>query len=293
MSSPWKRSVEITHIGTATAILSIDGINFITDPFFSPAGSTFEVGAEKPLEVFEDPALGLQDLPVIDAVLLSHENHPDNLDELGRRLLDGRRVFTTVDGAKNLAPRPAVHGLKPWDSVEVRIAGKVCKHPKPGIFQRIANISIQPFQVTATPAVHMPGHEACGLILTTSDFGATNGLPNAIYFSGDTIYTEELAQMREKFHIKIALFNVGRARTPSLVDGDTTNITGPIIQITMDGKQAAHLFRDIGAEMLVPMHFESWKHFTEHGEGLKKAFREEGIEEKVRWMKPGVPVKLV
>jgi L-ascorbate metabolism protein UlaG (beta-lactamase superfamily) len=137
MSSPWKPSVQITHIGTATAILSIDDINFITDPFFSTTGSSFDVGTEKPLKVLDNPALGLQDLPVIDAVLLSHENHPDNLDNLGRRLLDGRRVFTTVDGAKNLAPRPAVHGLKPWESVEVKIAGKVYKHPKSRFSQRV------------------------------------------------------------------------------------------------------------------------------------------------------------
>jgi L-ascorbate metabolism protein UlaG (beta-lactamase superfamily) len=125
MSSSWKSEINITHIGTATAILNIDDINFLTDPFFSPAGTKWDVGSEKPLEVTETPAMGLHDLPVIDAVLLSHENHPDNLDELGRQLLDGRRVFTTPDGAKNLAPRPAVHGLKPWESMEVRIAGKV------------------------------------------------------------------------------------------------------------------------------------------------------------------------
>ena len=32
-SSTFKSTVSITHIGTATAILSIDGINFLTDPF--------------------------------------------------------------------------------------------------------------------------------------------------------------------------------------------------------------------------------------------------------------------
>lgn len=35
-SSTFKSSISITHIGTATAILSIDGINFLTDPFVSP-----------------------------------------------------------------------------------------------------------------------------------------------------------------------------------------------------------------------------------------------------------------
>lgn len=34
-SSTFKSAISITHIGTATAILSIDGINFLTDPFVS------------------------------------------------------------------------------------------------------------------------------------------------------------------------------------------------------------------------------------------------------------------
>lgn len=95
--------LDITHIGTATAILDIDGVNLLTDPFFSPGGSSWPVTETVNLEVSDDPALRLDQLPVIDAVLLSHEDHIDNLDDLGRRLLDGRRVFTTVDGAKNLA----------------------------------------------------------------------------------------------------------------------------------------------------------------------------------------------
>lgn len=36
-----KSSVTITHISTATAIISIDGINFLTDPVFCPAGSEY------------------------------------------------------------------------------------------------------------------------------------------------------------------------------------------------------------------------------------------------------------
>ena len=31
-------SLQVTFIGTATAILDINGVNFLTDPFFSPAG---------------------------------------------------------------------------------------------------------------------------------------------------------------------------------------------------------------------------------------------------------------
>lgn len=57
--------------------------------------------------------------------------------------------------------------------------------------------------------------------------------PNALYFSGDTVYIEELAVLREKFHVSIALFNIGKAMVPKP--------DGSMLQITMDGKQAARL----------------------------------------------------
>src|SRR5881394_4033242 len=108
MSPPsFKSNVNITHIGTATAIFEIDGVNLLTDPFFSPAGTEWDLGIAV-LKNTDTPAMTLQDLPPIDAVLLSHEDHPDNLDELGRRLLDGRKVITSMDGAKKLRPRPGV-----------------------------------------------------------------------------------------------------------------------------------------------------------------------------------------
>lgn len=192
--STFKNKVTITHIGTATAILDIDGITFLTDPFFSPAGSEWlTLEGVDPLKVHTDPALKLNQIPHIDAVLLSHENHPDNLDKLGRQLLDGRHVMTTDDGAKNLAPRPSVLGFQDWHERKVRIAGKE-------------------WTITATPCKHWPGHECVGFIVHTEDFGVSpDGRRNAIYFTGDTVHVPELAKMADKYHIAIALMNLGKA----------------------------------------------------------------------------------
>jgi L-ascorbate metabolism protein UlaG (beta-lactamase superfamily) len=44
------------------------------------------------LQINDTPVQGLADFPSIDAVLLSHKDHPDNLDEPGRRMLDGRQL---------------------------------------------------------------------------------------------------------------------------------------------------------------------------------------------------------
>jgi L-ascorbate metabolism protein UlaG (beta-lactamase superfamily) len=95
---------------------------------------------------------------------------------------------------------------------------------------------------------------------------------------------EELVEISRRFHVVVALLNLGAAVAP-LPDGP--------LQITMDGKQGARLFRDIKADILVPMHYESWDHFTQKGEELAKAFEEEDVQDKVRWLTPGISQKIV
>lgn len=262
-------TVSITFIGTATAIIDIAGVKFLTDPFFSPAGTSFDVAPGIVLTNSHDPSLNMRDLPPIDAVLLSHEDHWDNLDTLGRQLLDGRHVFTTMDGAKNLAPRPGVRGMGPWDETSINLGGKT-------------------FRIVSTPCVHVPGDECTGFIVTTESLGrAADGRPNAVYFTGDTIYIPELSQMTEKFHIVAAVMNTGEAKAQLEAP------PAPPLQITMGGQQAARLYRDIKADWIVPMHFDEWNHFTQHKDGLAKSFENEGIIDKVIWPVPGKPVRIL
>ncbi|RBQ95686.1 hypothetical protein VDGD_01288 [Verticillium dahliae] len=263
-------SVSMTFIGTATAILDIDGVKFLTDPFFAPAKTSYQ-HPERGYQLFnhDEPALTLKDLPPIDAVLLSHEDHWDNLDELGRQLLDGRHVFTTMDGAKQLAPRPGVVGMRPWQESTIALGGTT-------------------FRITATPAVHVPGDECTGFILTTESFGKhPDGRPNALYFSGDTVYTDELPAMADRFHIAAAIMNIGDARFQFEPE------PAPKAQITMGGKDAAQLFRAIKADWIVPMHFDGWDHFTQYQQELTNAFEEAGVHGHVIWLKLGEPVKIL
>ena len=261
-------NVTITHIGTATAIIEIEGVRFLTDPVFGPAG-VFESTPGVPLTQVEDPAMKLEDLPIIDCCLVSHEDHDDNLDALGRQLLDGRHVLTTVDGANKLAPRPAVQGLKPWQTVELVLQGKK-------------------FTITGTPCMHFEVGECTGFIIELDSFGkAEDGRPNAIYVSGDTIYIEELKKIKEKWHIAVAVLNFGGVVFPFASKG------GEPTMITFDGASGAQLFKDIEADRLVPMHFEEWKHFVELKDDLRKALEKAGVAEQTTWLTRAREVKVL
>ena len=172
---------------------------------------------------------------------------------------------------------------------------------------QILEVGGKRFEITGTPCEHLPGGEVTGFIVSAPSFGTTDGKPNAIYFSGDTIYLPGLAKMKERFRtpvtpfpqppqasrtnsvpnkkdISAALLNIGKA---------TVHLpTGPL-HITLDGADAARLFREIGADVLVPMHFESWNHFAEKRAALAEAFEKAGVKEKVLWLEPGVRTGLV
>lgn len=73
---PAAEEVRVTWIGHATALVQLPGLNLLTDPVWSDRSSP--VGFAGPRR-FVAPPLALDDLPPIDAVLLSHD-HYDHLD---------------------------------------------------------------------------------------------------------------------------------------------------------------------------------------------------------------------
>jgi len=56
-----------------------------------------------------------------------------------------------------------------------------------------------------------------------------------------------------------------------------------------DGVQAARAFPHA---TIVPLHFEGWDHFTEPRSEVEFAFNAEQIQERLRWLKPGIATLL-
>jgi L-ascorbate metabolism protein UlaG (beta-lactamase superfamily) len=86
--------------------------------------------------------------------------------------------------------------------------------------------------------------------------------------------------------------NLGKATFYDVDSAGQLGHSGESLQITMDGRQAGRLLKDIGVDVLVPMHFESWDHFKQQKEDLSEKFESEGILEKVLWLELRKKVKI-
>ncbi|MGW4383176.1 MBL fold metallo-hydrolase [Kitasatospora sp. NPDC004531] len=233
--------------GGPTALIEYGGLRLLTDPTFDAAGQ-YPISGGRFLTKTLPGTVAPADLGPVDAVLLSHDEHPDNLDHSGRKFLaEVPLTLTTVGGAGRLGG--TAKGLAPWQSVELTAP------------------SGTPVTVTAVPAQHGPEGcepvtgEVVGFVLTAP------GLP-VVYVSGDNASLDVVSRIAERFGpVDTAVLFAGAART-GLFDNDL---------LTLDSARAAEAARILGAHRVVPVHFDSWAHFTEGRDALTAAFAAAGL----------------
>ena len=114
--------LRLTHIGGPTVLLEFEGWRILTDPTFDRPGRTYRFGWGTSSRKVSGPAIEIDDIGPVDAVLLTHEHHADNLDEAGRTVLPGAGVvITTVSGARRLGQN--ARGLETWGTTQLERAG--------------------------------------------------------------------------------------------------------------------------------------------------------------------------
>jgi len=108
-------SLRAFWIGQASVYVEIDGLRMLIDPVFSEYASPVKLGPRR----FHPPPLSLDDLPPIDAVLITHD-HYDHLDmqtvqHLARH---GAAFFVPLGIGAHLqawgVPDAQVHELEWW-----------------------------------------------------------------------------------------------------------------------------------------------------------------------------------
>jgi L-ascorbate metabolism protein UlaG (beta-lactamase superfamily) len=251
----------VTVLGGPTALIRLAGWTLLTDPTFDAAGTEYQDG---PVLVRKtaDPALKPGELPALDAVLVSHTGHQDNLDATGRTVASGAsQVFTTVAGAADLGG--AAVGLEPWQTRTLSTPGRT------------------PLNITAVPARHGPvGTEAItgpvtGFLLHTDD-----GSAPSVYVSGDTVDLDAMSALADRYRIDVALLHLGAAGFEAFGD----------IRLSLTAVQAVEARRLLGDPLVVAVHAEGWEHYTEDRSHVQQVFDAAGVP--LRWPTPGEPVTL-
>ena len=246
-----------TLTGGPTALLEIGGARLLVDPTFDPPGE-YPLGGGRSLTKTAPPALTAADLGPVHAVLLSHDQHPDNLDRSGREAVaQAPLVLTTALGAERLG-----------GSARALATGET--------------VRVGPVEVTGVPALHGPpgAEELTGPVTGFVVHGV--GLPT-VYISGDNASLECVDEVRAAFpRIDVAVLFAGAART-ALFDG---------APLTLTGELAAEAVRRLGAAQVVVVHVDSWAHFSEGRDAVRRAMEAAGLADRLVDVPPGVRTPL-
>lgn len=256
----------LTHIGGPTVLIEIDGWRLLTDPTFDPPGRRYAFGWGTSSRKTVGPAVPVADLGPIDAVLLTHDHHGDNLDTVGRALLPSVPVVvTTASGAGRLGR--GARGLVPWATTTLEAPGR------PTI------------EITATPCRHGPAlsHAIVGDVV---GFALQwDGRPDgALWISGDTVLFDGARQVADLIDVDVAVLHLGGVRFP---------VTGPV-RYTMTGADAVELCGLLHPRIAVPVHYEGWQHFRQGRAAIERdlARAPTDVARAFRWLTPGVPAAL-
>lgn len=174
-----------------------------------------------PVKRQRKPGLDLHGLPEVDLVLVTHA-HFDHLHKPSLRILQAREGIVVPRGSKSLVKRlgfPAIHVMRVWDEL------------------KFGELEI----------VHTPSHHWGARFLhdTHRDYGGyivrTGG--KNVFHCGDSAYFDGFSEIGKRYDIDVALMPIGAYESPSGRD------------VHMNPEEAVRAFVDLGAKLLIPMHY--------------------------------------
>jgi L-ascorbate metabolism protein UlaG (beta-lactamase superfamily) len=213
----------VLWVGHATVLVQMDDKLVLTDPVF-----TESVGQISPRLV--EPGLDLAALPPLDAVIISHM-HFDHLSVGTLELLESRmRGIVVPSGGMVYVPDSAVPAaeLGPFESVDW-----------------------DGLRITAAPVDHTGFRYGVdeGWMKESFSGYVLEHRGQTVYFGGDTAYDrEDFEATRRRFpRIDLAILPIAPIHPRDLMK-----------RVHMDPHEAVQAFFDLGAQRMLPMHFETF-----------------------------------
>ena len=248
----------LTLIGGPTLLVELNGLRLLTDPTFDLPGDY--TSGPVHLHKTAGPELDPGDLLPIDAVLLSHDQHFDNLDRTGRMFLPSAgTTLTTPAGARRLGGH--ARGLEPWETISI-------------------GEGTERLHITATPARHGPvgiepiSGDVTGFLIGVDQPG------DAIYVSGDTVWYDGVAEVARRFRPRLVVAFAGSAETRGK------------FHLTMDSNDVIALAHAFPETRIVAIHNEGWAHFKESAADLGQAMTALGVGERLVPLDKGKPLPI-
>ncbi|MDP9044166.1 MAG: MBL fold metallo-hydrolase [Pseudomonadota bacterium] len=251
----------LTWIGHATAMVQLGGVTVLTDPIFSDRASPLPfVGPKRHV----GPGIGLEDLPRIDLVLVSH-NHYDHLDG------------ASVDALARQRGGPPTFivplGVRKW-FVERGILGVV----ELDWWQTHAAASPQgPTEIMLCPAQHWSGRGIADRMKTLWGGYAVFAPDCHLFFAGDTGYSRDFQDLKARVAHRqrpelgggfdIALLPIGAYEPRWFMATQHVNAA-----------EAVKIHRDVGAKASLGLHWGTFQLTDEPLDEPPRSLRKEVVE---------------
>ena len=224
-ATPPATGLRATWIGWASVLVEIDGHRVLTDPIWSKRCSPSTLVGPKR---FHEPPIALDQLPKIDAVVISHD-HYDHLDMPTMRALAARGTHFAVPLGVGThlerwgVPANQIHDLD-WNE----------------------RIDVNGLSITATPARHYSGRNPRHTRETLWASWVVKGPRHRIFFSGDTGYTDQFRAIGEAHGpFDLTLIKIG-ASDPTWDD------------IHMSPEDAVKTNVDVRGRVMLPVHWATF-----------------------------------
>jgi L-ascorbate metabolism protein UlaG (beta-lactamase superfamily) len=259
-----KGTIRITYIGHATFLIQMDTLNILTDPVWANRCGPFSwLGPKR----HSQPGLRLEDLPPIDAVLVSH-NHYDHLDLLTLTQLakKGPPCLLLPLGNRDLVLSsgiPVVDELDWWQTV--RLSADVT--------------------VTLVQAQHFSSRTLWDRNRALWGGFVVSGPSGNVYFAGDTGYGAHLGEIGRRFSpIRVAILPISPFQ-PKSSDKPSSHR----LRVHMRPREAVKAHLDLAAQVSIAAHFQV---FQLGPDGFDDAVQELASTLKQRDLKPDVFIAL-